>query len=98
MKKRALICLLALLLAAALCACGKTLTKEEQLAKNIELAESCIGEQVATLYKYVGEPTNAYYGTSCLGDGMDGELHYDGFVVFTYKTDLQETVRTVQKR
>lgn len=29
---------------------------------------------------------------------MDGELHYDGFVVFTYKTALEETVRTVQKR
>lgn len=29
---------------------------------------------------------------------MDGELHYVGFVVFTYKTALEETVRTVQKR
>lgn len=98
MKRHFLISLLIVLLVASLCACGRTFTKEEQLERNIELAESCIGEPLSTLYKYIGEPTAAYYATSCLGDGMDGELHYDGFVVFTYKTELDETVRSVQKR
>lgn len=46
----------------------------------------------------VSEPTNVYYGTSCLGGGAGGELHYVGFVVFIYKTALEDTVRTVQKR
>lgn len=97
-KKCVLICFLVVSLVLSLCACGKPLTKEEELERNIELAKNCIGGDLPTLYKYIGEPERTYYGTSCLGDGLDGELHYDGFVVYTYKTELTETVRNVQKR
>lgn len=97
MKKCFFILLILLLAVPTLYSCGKPLSPEEQLERDIELAERCVGEPVSALYKYIGEPNRTYYGTSCLGDGMDGELHYNGFVVYTYKTDLSEIVRTVQK-
>lgn len=98
MKKCILILLVLLLAVPSLCSCGKPPTPEDQIERNIELAKRCVGEPVSTLYKHIGEPDNAYYGASCLGDGLDGELHYNGFVVYTYKTELSEIVRTVHKR
>lgn len=97
MKKYILILLILLLAVPCLCSCGRPLSPEERLERDIQLAERCVGEPVSTLYEYIGEPNTSYYGTSCLGDGLDGELHYAGFVVFTYKTELSETVRTVRK-
>ena len=33
---------------------------------------------------------------SCLGDGDDGNLYYEGFTVYTYREDGEETVTYVE--
>lgn len=43
-------------------------------------------------------PRTAQKTDRAANGGMGGELHYEGFVVFIYKTALEDTVRTVQKR
>ena len=44
----------------------------------------------------IGEPNDSRYAQSCLGDGEDGELYYDGFTVYTYRApDGTETVYDV---
>ena len=44
----------------------------------------------------IGKPNNESYASSCLGDGEDGELSYDGFTVYTYRApDGAETVYDV---
>lgn len=60
------------------------------------LAESCIGKTVQELYALIGEPNNAEYVDSCLGDGEDGNLFYDGFIVYTYREGNTETVEYVE--
>ncbi len=80
----------------SLAACGNktkpAATPEEQLAT----AKTMVGEEVSTLYDAVGEPEDSSYASSCIGDGEDGELHYDGFTVYTYRdTDGGETIQDV---
>lgn len=60
------------------------------------LAESCVDKSVEELYALVGEPESAEYASSCLGEGEDGNLYYDGFTVYTYKTADGETVTFVE--
>jgi len=60
-----------------------------------ELAKSCIGKFVEELYELIGEPESSDYATSCLGEGEDGNLYYDGFTVYTYREGDEETVRVV---
>ena len=60
-----------------------------------ELAKSCIGKSVEELYELIGEPESSDYATSCLGEGEDGNLYYDGFTVYTYREGDEETVRVV---
>ena len=48
-------------------------------------AASLVGSDVSALYSAVGYPISSSYAPSCLGDGEDGELVYDGFVVYTFK-------------
>lgn len=59
------------------------------------LAESMIGEEVSKLIDAIGEPESADYAGSCLGPGEDGELHYDGFTVYTYKEGDSEIIQNV---
>ena len=60
----------------------------------IELSER--RAPVSELYEAIGEPSFSDYGPSCLDDGAeDGELHYDGFVVYTVRTDTREYVYDV---
>ena len=59
------------------------------------LAESMIGEEVSKLIEAIGEPESADYAGSCLGPGEDGELHYDGFTVYTYKEGDSEIIQNV---
>lgn len=60
------------------------------------LALECIGLTVEELYDAIGEPGNIQYGASCEEEGAeDGMLFYDGFYVWTVKTEEQETVREV---
>lgn len=101
MKK--LTALLLTLLLLCLCACGnagsgtesKALTAEEKKA----LATECIDQSVAVLYEKVGQPVSSDYVPSCLdpdGGAEDGELAYQGFIVYTYRKGDTETVVDVE--
>ena len=68
---------------------------EPETNKDKELAESMIGEEVSGLIEAIGEPESSSYAGSCLGPGEDGELHYDGFTVYTYKEGDSEIIQNV---
>ena len=60
-------------------------------------AESFIGAAVEELIAAIGEPQSSDYAPSCLGEGgEDGNLYYEGFVVYTYREDGTETVEYVE--
>ena len=62
-------------------------------------AEGCIEKSVEELYALIGEPLSANYVPSCLnpGVGEDGELEYDGFIVYTYREGDTEIVQYVEE-
>ena len=60
------------------------------------LAESCIDKDISELYALIGEPASSEYAPSCLVDGEDGVLYYDGFVVYTTREGEVETVYYVE--
>lgn len=60
------------------------------------LAMTCIDKSVDDLYALIGQPNSSDYAPSCLGDGEDGNLYYDGFTVYTYKEGETETVSFVE--
>lgn len=60
------------------------------------LANSCMDKSVTELYALIGEPISTDYAPSCLGPGEDGMLFYDGFVVYTYRENGQETINYVE--
>lgn len=60
-----------------------------------ETAMSFIGKNISELYAAIGRPSGSDYASSCLGDGEDGELFYDGFTVYTYREGDTETVQDV---
>lgn len=63
-----------------------------------DAAYGCIGQPLSALTELIGEPLDFSYASSCLGDGEDGELYYDGFTVYTYRdTDGTESVYDVMK-
>ena len=67
-------------------------TVEEQ----IELVQGLIDAPVDELYAAIGQPADSAYASSCLGEGEDGELYYEGFTVYTYRdTDGSESVYDV---
>ena len=72
-------------------------TTETQSAQSLKaLAESCIDKPVAELYALIGEPNSSDYAPSCMGDGEDGNLYYDGFTVYTYREGDEESVYYVE--
>jgi len=72
-------------------------TPEAVQGKDIKAtAESFIGASVEELIAAIGEPQSSDYAPSCLGPGEDGNLYYDGFVVYTYREDGTETVEYVE--
>ena len=60
-----------------------------------ETASAYIGRSVSSLIAAIGQPKGSDYAPSCLGDGEDGELFYDGFTVYTYRVNGTETVQDV---
>lgn len=60
-----------------------------------ETAMSFIGKNISELYAAIGRPSGSDYASSCMGDGEDGELFYDGFTVYTYREGNTETVQDV---
>lgn len=69
-----------------------------EAADPVELAKGCIDKSVDELFALIGEPQSSDYAPSCLnpGQGEDGMLYYDGFVVYTYKEGDTETVQDVE--
>lgn len=67
----------------------------EQPAATRETASAYIGRSVSSLIAAIGSPNGSDYAPSCLGDGEDGELFYDGFTVYTYRVNGTETVQDV---
>ena len=64
----------------------------EQEPSPVEIAKSYIDKPLSELIAIIGEPESSDYAPSCLGDGEDGLLIYDGFVVYTYREGDTETV------
>ena len=61
-----------------------------------ELAKSFVDKPFSELQAEIGEPVSVSYVSSCLvPGGQDGELHYDGFTVYTVKSGDSETVQDV---
>ena len=61
-----------------------------------ELAKSYVDKPLSELQAEIGEPVSSSYVSSCLSPGgEDGELHYDGFTVYTVKSGDSETVQDV---
>ena len=65
----------------------------EYISEAQRVAADLEGENIEELYAVIGEPLFSAYGASCNGDGEDGTLYYDGFIVSSYRdTDGTETV------
>lgn len=62
----------------------------------MQLAKECIGKPVSELYDRIGYPNSSDYAPSCMGDGEDGNLYYDGFIVYTYREGDTESVYYVE--
>lgn len=60
-----------------------------------QTAMEYVDMDVQDLVAAIGEPLEWTYAPSCLGDGEDGNLVYDGFLVFTYKDETGEVVTLV---
>lgn len=55
-----------------------------------------VGVDINTFYSIFGYPSGSDYGPSCMGDGEDGLLYYNGYVVVTYRDPSgNETVLSV---
>lgn len=62
----------------------------------VELVKGYIDKPIEELYAVIGEPLDTDYAPSCLGDGEDGMLIYDGFIVYTYREGDSEVVFDVE--
>ena len=63
----------------------------------LEAAKAFEGAPLEDLIAAIGEPLSSDYAPSCLGEGEDGNLYYDGFTVYTYRdVDGSETVNYVE--
>ncbi len=84
MKKLISMLLAVMILASMLTACGAG-SKDP-----MQTAASLIDRSVEDVIEAIGEPNDRAYASSCIGEGEDGELYYDGFTVYTYR-DLDGT-------
>ena len=71
-------------------------TEAAPAADQKTLAESCIEKDISELYALIGEPESSDYAPSCMVEGEDGSLYYDGFVVYTTREGDVETVYYVE--
>ncbi|MCD8322188.1 MAG: YgdI/YgdR family lipoprotein [Oscillospiraceae bacterium] len=61
-----------------------------------ETAQEYIGLTVEELYAAIGEPTETQYAASCLQENAeDGMLFYDGFYIWSLRTEDSEIVYQV---
>ena len=59
-------------------------------------AESYTGKSLSDFTAEYGQPNSSSYSDSCLGDGQDGEHHYDGYTVYTYTENGEEKIQGVE--
>ena len=60
------------------------------------IAKGYVDKPLSELQAEIGEPLSVTYVSSCLiPGGQDGELHYDGFTVYTVKSGDTETIQDV---
>ena len=71
-------------------------TAEEPTPDPVEIVRGLIDQPIEDLYAQIGEPESSDYAPSCMGDGEDGMLFYDGFIVYTYREGDTETVYDVE--
>ena len=71
-------------------------TADSEKASPADTAKSMIGCDISELIEVIGEPVSSEYAKSCMGSGDDGELHYDGFTVYTNRTDSGEIIQNVE--
>ncbi len=69
---------------------------EQKAAPTAADASAFIGQSLSSLTAAIGQPNSSDYASSCLGEGEDGELHYNGFTVYTYRENGSETVEAVE--
>ena len=70
-------------------------TQGEKTAEElVALALTFMDKPVEGLYAIIGQPNDSDYAPSCLGNegSEDGNLYYDGFIVYTLKDGDTETV------
>ena len=60
---------------------------------SLETALKYVGKDVSKLYAAIGKPNSSEYASSCIGNGEDGLLYYNGFTVTTYRENGKETVQ-----
>lgn len=65
-------------------------------AEKKAIAMSMIGRQASELIAAIGSPNYSDYVPSCLVDGEDGMLYYDGFTVYTERTGGLEEITYVE--
>lgn len=68
----------------------------EEEPSPLEAAKAFEGAPLEDLIAAIGEPLSSDYAPSCLGEGEDGNLYYDGFTVYTYRENGTETVVYVE--
>lgn len=71
-------------------------TEDPAVQARRDKAMEYLEHSVDELLEALGEPLERSYAPSCLGDGEDGELQYEGFTVYTYREDGVETVTDVK--
>lgn len=69
--------------------------QEESKAPTKADAAAYIGSSKSALINGIGAPNSSSYAPSCIGEGEDGELRYNGFTVYTYRENGSETVTDV---
>lgn len=69
--------------------------EDENIRRAKALASTFLDKPLQELIDALGEPLYSEYAPSCLGQGEDGELTYNGFTVYTYREDDNEVVRGV---
>jgi len=73
----------------------KAPAKAPAAAATKDTAAKYVGQSVSALYAAIGKPASSDYAPSCMGDGEDGNLYYNGFVVYTYRENGTESVTSV---
>ena len=66
--------------------------QDEPKAPTAADAKAYIGKSASSLISALGSPISSQYSPSCMGDGEDGELVYNGFTVYTYREAGNEKV------